>query len=477
MILKCFGQWLAAALLMMAATAQAQDESTDSPERPPLNEMPHSFQIAFWLNQAALAFDDQDYEDWARATEKLHALRPYNQDFMTHLVRAYAHQEQFSEAYNMMLMMQQQGLAEDWSQYAELEPMRGHRLYQHLAELMQKAFESFGEAAVFSAIEDVVMPEALAHDPESGRFFLGTVREGQILTSTDGQAWEVFASPDTHEDLKAVMDIKVDQQRGHLWVATAALTQFRRYRQADKGRTALLRLDLESGELLSTHRIIPDRNPHAFGALAISPSGTVFAADSATPMIYKLEQNETNPQPFFGHPNFASIRGIVLSEDASKLYMSDYEVGIFVVNTDDPTRAWKLAVPENLNEGGIDGLYRWGEYLVGIQNGISPQRILRLRLGDDGLGVIEVAPLVAALPEFDTPTFGTMVDDELYFLSGSHWHHVNARGQRTGTRLPDVSIMRTEVDSAKVLGVGQEMLEELLRRSEQGRNDATNDNG
>ena len=85
-------------------------------------------------------------------------------------------------------------------------------------------------------------------------FFLGTVREGRILTSTDGESWEVFAGPETHQELMAVMDIAIDQERGHLWVATAALTQFRQFRTADKGRTALLKLDLDSGELLSSHR-------------------------------------------------------------------------------------------------------------------------------------------------------------------------------------------------------------------------------
>ena len=102
-------------------------------------------------------------------------------------------------------------------------------------------------------------------------------------------------------------------------------------------------------------------------------------------MIYKLGPDETHPQPFFRPPQFRQHswhRSV--PKMPAKLYMSDYEVGIFVVNTDDPTKAWKLAVPENLNEGGIDGLYLWNDHLVGIQNGISPQRVVRLKLGDDG---------------------------------------------------------------------------------------------
>jgi len=470
MMRKTIGSLLAAAFAVSTAltAVQAQDAAEpadpDQAQRPPLEEMPQPFQLAFWLNQAALAFDDLDYEDWAEATEKLHALRPYNQDFMTHLVRAYAHQERYSEAYNIMLMMQQQGLAQDWSEFSELEPMRAHRLYQHLNGLMTDAAEPFGEARVLGELEGVEMPEALAHDPETGRYFLGTIRDGSILVSEDGQTFTTFADREGVDELMAVLDIEPDLERRHLWVATAALTQWRGYRPADRGRTHLLKLDLDSGELLSTHRLIPDRRPHALGALAVAEDGTVFAADSATPGIYRLPPGERFLQPHFTHPNFSSMRGIALSDDDSKLYLADYEIGIFVVDTQDASRAWKLFTPENLNEGGIDGLYFWDGYLVAIQNGISPERVLRLKLGDDGLGVIEVAPLVASLPEFDTPTYGVVVDNDLVFFAGSHWQHVDAQGRRTGTRLPEIALMATELDSAKVLGVGQQMLEELLRR-------------
>ncbi len=474
MMLKTLGLLLGAFLAVSATSLplQAQEvsdqTSSTQTERPPLEEMPQSFQIAFWLNQAALAFDDLDYEDWSTATERLHALRPYNQDFMTHLVRAYAHQERFSEAYSMMLSMQQQGLAQDWSEFEELEPMHEHRLYQHLNQMMTDARQSFGDARTLTLLEGVEMPEALAFDPETDRYFLGTVREGQIQVSEDGENFSVFADRDDIDELMAVLDIEVDAQRRHLWVATAALTQWKGYRDAVRGRTLLLKLDLDSGELLATHRLIPDRRPHAFGALAIADDGTVFASDTATPGIYRLAPGDQYPELYFSHPNFSSMRGIALSADDSKLYLADYEIGIFVVDTQDASKAWKLFTPENLNEGGIDGLYFWDGYLIAIQNAVSPQRVLRMKLGDDGLGVVEVAPLVASLPQFDTPTYGVLVDNELVFLAGSHWHHVDPRGRRTGTQLPAVALMATEVVSAKVLGVGQEMLEELLRRQQEG---------
>jgi len=53
---------------VQAQEAPPSSEATPA-ERPPLEEMPQSFQLAYWLNQAALAFDDGDYQDWgARRT-------------------------------------------------------------------------------------------------------------------------------------------------------------------------------------------------------------------------------------------------------------------------------------------------------------------------------------------------------------------------------------------------------------------------
>ncbi len=445
------------ACLLCAAAAQANDD------RPPLEEMPQGFQIAFWLNQAAQAFNEGDFADWARATERLHALRPHNQDFMTHLVRAYAQLGDKSRAYNLMLQMQQQGLAQDWNEFDEIEALQSDRLFSHLNGLMIEAGQPFGDAELVAQLDDAKrMPEALAHDPDSGRFFLGTVREGQIFSSSDGQDWTLLASPETHPELMAVMGLAVDSERGHLWVATGALPQFRGFRQADDGRTALVKLDLASGEMLAKHRIIPDGNPRLIGSLAVTADGVVYAADTRTPMIFRLGPDDSHPRPFFTHPNFASLRGLALSGDNSRLYVADYELGIIIVSTGESTQAWKLAVPETLNEAGIDGLYWWDGHLVVIQNGITPQRIMRLKLGEDGLGVAAVAPLVAALPQFDTPTFGVMVDDHLYFLAGSHWHHVDGRG-RNRAALPSVALMRTDVNTASQVVVGRHILEQLLQ--------------
>lgn len=459
-MLKSLSRPLVALVLLFALGNQA------AAERPPLDEMPHGFQIAFWLNQAALAFNEGDYADWARATEKLHALRPNNQDFMSHLVQAYARLGETSKAFEMMLTMQQQGLHQDWDELDAVASLRDHRLYSHLNELMTRAGEPFGRVEEFARLSgEIRMPEAMTQDPDSGRFFVGTIGDGLILSSTDGAEWETFASAEDVDGLMAVFDLAVDAERGQLWVATAPVPQFSGFDRHRDQPAGLLRFDLASGELIEKVSVAPAQgsNP-VIGSLVVANDGTVFAADTRQPVLYRLPPGGSTLEPFFGHHNFSSLRGLALSEDGSKLYVADYEVGILVIGTGEQQQAWKLHVPENLNEGGIDGLYWWDGHLVAIQNGISPQRVLRLQLGPDGLGVVNVAPVVAGLEAFDTPTFGTMVDNDLVFFAVSHWGHVDSRGAPLADELPEVPMLRTDIGSPELLSVGGEMIDEMQRR-------------
>lgn len=446
----------AALVMLLAGHAGAQESAQPAPGQ----------QLAHWFNEAASAYNGGNDEDWVEATEQLHRLRPYNQDFMRHLVQGYARTDQLRKAFDMMLKMQQQGLAEDWDSIDDVAPMRQHNLYEHLSQLMTQAGEPFGEASIWSSLEaDKAMPEAMAHDAESGRIFVGTVRDGLILTTRDGESWERFAGPVEVAELQAVFDLAVDAERGHLWVASGRIPHFQGPEREDGVRSSLLRLDLETGELEREYPLSEGSGRNLLGSLAIAADGAVFAADTQAPVIHRLEPGSDSIEPYFAHQNFTSLRGIALSGDQRLLYVADYETGIFIINAQEREQAWKLAVPDSLNVGGIDGLFWWNDHLVAIQNGISPQRVVRLALGDDGLGVTSVAPIVAAHEEFDTPTFGVMNGQELFFLGGSHWHHVDPQG-RSSKPLPEVKVMKTDVDASQVQVVGQEVLEQLRRQNQ-----------
>lgn len=425
-------------------------------------------QVPHWLRKAGQAYQRQDIQGWVDATEELHKLRPFNQDFMRHLVEGHARLGNLSKAFNMMLKMQQQGLSENWDEIEAVAPLREHDLYEHLNRLMVEAGKPSGEVSVWSTLDsEYAMPEAMAFDPERGGIFVGTVRDGLILFSEDGQQWQEFTSPEELPQLQAVFDLAVDEQRGHLWVATGTVPYFQGKKREDGVHSALLRLDLESGELQKEYELSAGSGRNLLGAITLAGDGTVYAADTQSPVVYRLDPGTDNLKPFFGHQNFTSLRGIALNGDDSLLYIADYELGIFVVDVSGGEQAWQVAIPETLNAGGIDGLFWWNDHLIAIQNAITPQRVVRLELGEDGLGVTAVAPLAAGLEEFDMPTFGVMDGQKLYFLGGSHWQHVNTQDNVDAESLPDVPIMTIDVDNASVQVVGQEILDELKRQQRQ----------
>ena len=450
--------WL---LLLVAATVLTAAPASVRAQ-PIAADAPQGVQLSYWFDRAARAFTEDRLDDWVMATEQLHQLRPYNQDLMRHLVVGYARQNRLSQAFNTMLMMQQQGLAEDWSAYDELAPLRDHRLYNHLAGLMREAGQPFGLFESFADLPaDLAMPEAMELDSGTGRLFVGSLRDGTIrVRGADGE-WSMFASPDSVDGLMGVFGLGLDSERGHLWVATGQIPQFVAFDPEAGIQTALFKLDLESGERLAKHVIADSALPHLLGSVIVAADGTVFAADTRHPLLFSLRPEAEELELLFGSPNLSSLRGLALSGDGRLLYVADYEQGIFVVATDGSQRAWQLAVPETLNVGGIDGLYWWDQHLIVIQNGISPQRVLRLQLGADGLGVTDIAPVLAALEAFDTPTFGAMDGSELILFSGSHWQHVDERGRpRTGS-LPPISLLRTDVDATEIMTVGEEALRQM----------------
>jgi hypothetical protein len=70
---------------------------------------------------------------------------------------------------------------------------------------------------------------------------------------------------------------------------------------------------------------------------------------------------------------------------------------------------------------GIDGLYYHKSTLIGGQNGVNPQRVIRLTLSKDVNRFDRFETLEANNPAFDEPTLGVLVKHDFYFIAHSQW--------------------------------------------------------
>lgn len=402
-----------------------------------------------------------------RAVQALHAARPYNSDYQYQLVLAHAQLGERREAYDTMLRMQRQGLSYDFSVVPEAESLKGTEVFNYVNDLMVRAGEPYGEAVpAFTLPDGLVLPEALAWDAERERFLVGSVRDGVILAvDPDGEATELVRASDEN-GLWSIFGLAVDAERDRLWVSSAATRNFSGFRTPDIGRSALFEFKLGSMELVRRYPVPVDGRPHQLGNLAIAPGGDVFVADGAFPMIYRLRSGGEKLEPFLFVRDFVSLRGMDITPDGRVLYVADYELGVLAVDVE-AERAMLLKTDDTLNLGGIDGLFHWNGHLVLIQNGIRPQRVMRLELEDDRVTVKAIRPLAVAQPQFADPNYGAIVGEDLYYFANSHWNappgayppvQVVKTGLNSGTDMRNIELEKfleeTGLDKPKPAGAG-----------------------
>jgi sugar lactone lactonase YvrE len=426
---------------LQAQTAPAQAETKKAETKEAATQQAKPENVPALLVEINAAYAAKDYAAFRDSLEKLHKLRPYNSEYMYQLVIAYALNNEKAKAYEIMLGMQQQGLFYDFTKSEQTANIRGTEVFDYVNDLMIIAGNQVGEAEpVFVLPESVVMPETIAWDETRQKFLVGTISEGQILAvSKDGAVSELLKA-DESNGMWAIFDIQVDVPRNRLWVTSSSMPGYSKYDPVDRGRSALFEFDLKTLGLIKRYPVPVDGKPHILGSMVLDPDGGVYVADRNLPLIYRKSAGQDKLIPVLALKDMVSQRGIAMQADGRIMYVADREMGIMVVDFQSK-QARFLEVPDTLNVGGIDGIYLDNNRLFVIQNGIKPQRVMRLQLDPTGTKVASVAPLAVALPEFDLPSFGTIVDDDLYFFGNSQW--VGKKGSQK-----PVAVLRSSLNAS-----------------------------
>ena len=265
-----------------------------------------------------------------------------------------------------------------------------------------------------------LIPEGIAHDPHSRRFYIGSIAQKRVVQVDPEGGMTEFAG--AAANLDEVLGLALDTPRRILYVvSTSALTT-----KGEKDRrNAVVAFDVDSRKLLQRYDVA---GAQQLNDVAIAPGGRVFASDSGSGAIYEITVKGPGPMRELVPPGkIRGTNGLAVSPDGKRIHVA-HSTGLAVV--DIATGEVKRVANETReNIAAIDGLYEWQGSLIGVQNVTNPGRVIVISLSRDGGTVTGVKTLLSHHHSaLDEPTTGAIGRDGFYLLAATAVTRYNREG-------------------------------------------------
>lgn len=378
--------------------------------------------------EAVRAYQARDYEAFLQHARRAEELRPDHGGVVYGLATAYSLTGDDQRAIETLRRFAALGYFADVAADSDLARLRGSAGYDDaLRALEANRLPVVKSTVAFTLPERDLLTEGIAYDAASRAFFVGSVHRRKIVrVDRSGRSGDFV--PSGRDSLWAPMGMQVDAARQALWVAVSAVPQMLGFDSSDAGRSGLFRYDLSTGALTGRVLISPDSAPHLLGDLTLAHNGDAYASDSRAPVVWRLRVGADTLERLAESPLLLSAQGLALSEDERTLFLADYSRGLLRIDLSS-RHVSLLPCREGIVALGIDGLYRVGKTLVGIQNGMEPHRVVRLTLDARGDSVIGLEVLERLHPAHAEPTLGVVVGRDLYYVANSQWELFGETGE------------------------------------------------
>lgn len=286
--------------------------------------------------------------------------------------------------------------------------------------------------------EKDIIPEGITIDEKSKTIFLSSIQKNKILSiSPDGFVEDFVASG--QGGLKQVLGMKV--YKGQLWACNNTPEHDTTHREAN-----VHVYDLATRKLVK--RItISDGGKHLFNDLYILRNGDAYVSDSDGAGIYLIKNGSDKAEPFIKGGTVPYPNGITATADEKKIIVSTGG-GQGIVSIDLITKEIKsIGHPKYLLIG-ADGLYRYNNKLIAVQNVTFPEGIIEMELSSDNTSITEIKHLLVGAPEFDTPTTGVVAGDDFYFIANSQLTQIIGGGGKIKNpeKLEETVIMKIKLN-------------------------------
>jgi hypothetical protein len=298
-------------------------------------------------------------------------------------------------------------------------------------------------AVVFALSDPGLLAEDIDFDPHGARFYITSVREKRIIgVDRSGKRIDFAEAPDGWP----FVALKVDGERGWLWVTEVAMNGLPFSPRSDWGRSALLCYDLKTGRMLER---IEGPRPSGLGDMVLS-GRDVIVSDGDGGGVYRLRDG-THALERLDRGDFISPQTPVVRSDRKSLLVPDYVRGVGVLDIATGAVRW-LSTQDRFALNGIDGMYLSGDRLIAVQNGTSPERVVAFAMNSSWSQILAETIVERATPTLD-PTHGVIVGNAFFYIANSGWDALDEKGDPKPNVKPTAPrIMRVGLDALGGLG-------------------------
>lgn len=357
------------------------------------------------------------YKESIPLLESINRFRPNTYSVIYNLAACYAVTGNQTEAFRELeyLISIDTNLQFDSdSDFVKLKPNKRYSDILALRNTFDKFIAKSSDVVSFS--DSTFHPENADYDPESAKWYSGSIRNGKIY-EFDQYGNQTVKRFDFPSQIYSVFCVRLSSNRKKLFAAASVSPYHIKPNTEQKQQSALLIYDVESGKLESEIILNGD---HTLGDLAYDKNGNLYLSDSRNPAIYEFDQKTKTFKEFISLPAAWNLQGLTFSSDFQFLFVADYISGVFKIDMKTKS-VTEISNETNLSLKGIDGLLYYQQSLIAVQNGVHPKRIVSLHLNKYSDSITSVQTIEQNNPELDEPTNGMILHDEFFYLSNSPW--------------------------------------------------------
>jgi hypothetical protein len=367
------------------------------------------------LKEAAAAAKAGDNAAALTKVEEAAKLRPDYPRIQLNLARLNAAMGKADDALAALERLADMGLDLNVAADPALAPLAElPRFRAVVTRLSAAASTAHGELAPFRLKGVTGIIESGVFDPGTEDWYFGDVRNRCIWKRGVDGALRKVTSDD--EKLDGVFKLLLTPDRRTLWAGTASVGAMANAGPDEEGaRSALIAFDFASGRIAARYPAPADGRKHLLGDFILAADGALYATDSFAPVIWRLPPGGAQLEPWLENADFLNLQGLAFSADGQSLFVADYSNGIWRIDVATKAAAL-LAAPANATFFGVDGLYAIPGGLLAIQNGVNPQRVLRI---DPATGATAI--VAGGYPAMTDLSLGTVAGGRFHFIADGGW--------------------------------------------------------